>query len=147
MNRGDVQTQPVPPLSQDSQYTVMTATFQPTNEVGAPISLEEKENACSVNGFNWQQHVTKDPYASTLHSIAAPTVPLSVLYLDPPPGGYTYQTTAPLGVPLDNISYAAYPFYYVAQSPSNWTPTPFQPYYPLSLQANENPPTVLVSCP
>lgn len=146
VNATDVKPIPSGPYSRDLMPESMTATFEPTDSDGHDIGLIAQAKVCNFTTFDWQQQVRVDPYDYLLHSTLSPAVPLSAPYPDPPPGGYTYQTMFPFGVTLQYIANAAYPFYWALQSPTTWIPSGSEPYYPLSLQANENPPTALLAC-
>lgn len=79
--------------------TTMTATFTP--KLG--LSLQQAAAGCGFVNFDWQQRITNLPAPSPYFQLGNPvalTAPPS--FLDPPPGGYTYQT------PPDD----SYPFYY-----------------------------------
>jgi len=134
-------------ISLDGWPTAMLATFEPTGRDGLPISLAAAAAGCGFNSFDWQQQITNDPDAAELDptngqlliaSTLAPNTPLQVPYFDPPPGGYTYQQQDPNLNDIPNAG--AYPFYFSPEEPNTWISTPQQPYYPLSLQANETPP-------
>lgn len=88
---------------------IMNANFTPLPPANVLVDgLFQAAWACGFSNFDWQQTVTKDPYAYLLMSVQAPTTPLAVPYPDPPPGGYTWQLTAPgfNGTPVN-----AYPFF------------------------------------
>lgn len=79
----------------------ITATFTPKSG----FTLAQAAQLCGFTGWDWQQTITSLPLPSPFAQIGAP--PTKRLFapppfLDPPPGGYTYN---PAG---DN----SYPFYY-----------------------------------
>jgi hypothetical protein len=88
--------------------TVMSASFTPN----FGLSLMEAAGLCGYDHFDYYQVVTNDPNPPA--SKNAPTVPLTVPYVDPPLGGYAYQ---PAGD--DNL-----PFYWnAAELATNTTAT------------------------
>jgi hypothetical protein len=118
----------------------MKALFTPLDVNSNPITLSAKANSCQFTGFNWQQEVQKMPALGTIDSKTGlpvlastlnPATPLNLPFLDPPPGGYTYQLISPV---LNGMPNMAYPFYYDPNAPAS---------YPLSLQFNLRP----ANCP
>ena len=77
----------------------ITASFTPNNG----FSLSDAAALCGFSDFDWQQTITSWPRPSPLFQIGNP-VALSAPppFLDPPPGGYTYEVGG------DN----SFPFYY-----------------------------------
>jgi hypothetical protein len=83
--------------------TQISATFTPN----LGLALGQAAVDCGFTNFDWQQTITSWPAPSPLFQRGNATALVSPPpFLDPPPGGYTYQA-AP-----DN----SYPFYYDAQS-------------------------------
>jgi hypothetical protein len=132
------------PYSLDKWPEVMKATFEPTGPDGLPMGLAAAAAACRFTSFDWQQTVV-DPDVDAINpqtgqlfvaSTLAPETPLMNPFLDPPPGGYTYQESDPNLQDIPNAG--AYPFYWAPEEPSAWVSTPSEPYYPLSLLANES---------
>src|SRR5262249_57817096 len=74
----------------------MSATFTPN----FGLSIAAAATLCGYHHFNWYQVITRDPFASTFSAQSAPNTPLTVPYVDPPPGGY-------FGKPADD----SLPFY------------------------------------
>jgi len=79
------------------------ATFSPNG-----VDLPGAATVCGFVDFNWQQTITNLPSPSPFFQVnnATPLV-ASPAFLDPPPGGYTYESTQ--GYPTGDQSY---PFYY-----------------------------------
>jgi len=75
----------------------MSATFTPN----FGLSIAAAATLCGYHHFNWYQVITRDPFASTFSAQSAPNTPLTVPYVDPPPGGY-------FGKPADD----SLPFYW-----------------------------------
>jgi hypothetical protein len=116
VNTGDVHPFPTGPDSGDHQPTEMHATFSPTND-GVPVDLESKAMACGYKHFDWQQTITTAPSDVVVYSVVSPHVPLQPQFLDPPPGGYTYQL---YDSDIDYTPNAAYPFYYNVLAPNSY---------------------------
>ncbi len=69
-----------------ANVTGMQASFTPNFN----LSISDAASLCGYDHFNWYQVVTNDPYPPDAKS--NPGVPLIVPYVDPPIGGYSYQT-------------------------------------------------------
>lgn len=84
--------------------TGVSGTFTPN----LGFSLSQAAAVCGFSDFDWQQKITSWPKPSPLFQVGN-SVPLSAPppFLDPPPGGYTYELTH--GYPNGDHSY---PFYY-----------------------------------
>jgi hypothetical protein len=84
-----------------SNGNTITATFTPN----FGFTIAQAAQVCGFTNFDWQQLVTVQPPPSPFFSVNNPNVPLVAPqgFLDPPPGGYTYELPY-----IDN----AYPFYY-----------------------------------
>lgn len=82
----------------------ISASFTPK----LSFTLAQAAQLCGFVDFDWQQTITSWPKPSPLFQVGNAT-PLSAPppFLDPPPGGYTYELTA--GYPNGDHSY---PFYY-----------------------------------
>lgn len=80
--------------------STITATFTPN----FGFTLAQAAQVCGFTNFDWQQLITVQPAPSPFKAVGS-NVPLTAPpgYLDPPPGGYTYELPY-----IDN----AYPFYY-----------------------------------
>jgi hypothetical protein len=84
--------------------TTITATFTPN----FGFTIAQAAQVCGFINFDWQQLITVQPAPSPFSAVGS-NLPLTAPpgFLDPPPGGYTYELTR--GYPTgDN----AYPFYY-----------------------------------
>ena len=82
---------PAGPYSTDRKPkpTTMNAAFVPAY-YGLPADPSAAAAVCGFDDFNWQQtvDVAQDPSYSILNS----TTPLVPPFLDPPPGGYPYES-------------------------------------------------------
>lgn len=91
----------------------MSAQFVPKIG-GAVVSLVAAAAACGFAGFDWMQTIDQwpGPNETALFAAPHPSVPLVPVFVDPPPGGYTYQVGDPL-YPIYQPNFAAAnPFYY-----------------------------------
>ena len=66
----------------------MNAIFIPNFQ----LSLDEAAKLCGYDHFNWVQYITDIPSPNPFRAINNPQKALSTPFLDPPLGGYTYQS-------------------------------------------------------
>ena len=101
---------PIAPTSYDEGCRI-NATFTPN----FGFTIAQAAQVCGFTNFDWQQYITALPAPSPFIAVGG-GVPLQAprAFLDPPPGGYTYELTAKDS--NGNLLYPtgdnAFPFYY-----------------------------------
>jgi hypothetical protein len=79
--------------------TQIRATFKPN----LGLTISQAAGYCGFTDFDWQQTITNLPTPSPFFQVGNPTALFAPpSFLDPPPGGYTYES------PADNAN----PYYY-----------------------------------